>query len=72
MHWLDTDDIAEALHTAHPGRDPLRVRFTELRGLVEALADFAAEQAHPVNEKILETIQAEWYRLKTGAAKDED
>jgi FeS assembly protein IscX len=72
MHWLDVDDIAEALLAAHPSRDPMRVRFTELRGLVEALAGFAPEADHPVNEKILETIQAEWFRLKMGLPQRED
>jgi FeS assembly protein IscX len=69
MHWLDVEDIAEALLAAHPSRDPMRVRFTELRGLVEALAGFAPEADHPV---ILEAIQAEWFRLKMGLPQRED
>jgi FeS assembly protein IscX len=64
--WLDVEEIGEALAAAHPTRDPMRVRFTELRGLVEALPGFVADPEHPVNEKILETIQAEWYRVKQG------
>jgi FeS assembly protein IscX len=72
MHWLDTDDIAEALHQAHPGLDPLRVRFTQLRAFVEALDGFEPQPEHPVNERILETIQAEWYRLAKGQARADD
>jgi FeS assembly protein IscX len=72
MHWLDVEDIAEALHDAHASLDPLRIRFTELRRLVEALPGFEADPDHPVNEKILEVIQAEWYRLRTGTPRDDD
>lgn len=72
FHWLDTDEIAEHLAAAHPARDPLRIRFTELRTLVEALPGFTPDPDHPVNEKILETIQAEWYRIKQGAPRDDD
>jgi FeS assembly protein IscX len=59
-HWLDVDRIAEELADAHPSRDPLSVRFTELRELVKALPGFAERAGHPVNEKILETIQMKW------------
>ncbi|MCE9591324.1 MAG: Fe-S cluster assembly protein IscX [Planctomycetes bacterium] len=72
MHWLDVEEIAELLLEAHPDRDPLTVRFTELRRMVEALPGFTADAAHPVNEKILETIQAMWYEEHTDAAGDED
>lgn len=70
--WLDTDEIGEKLAAAYRGRDPLRVRFTELRALVESLPGFTPDPDHPVNEKILETIQAEWCRIVTGGVKDED
>jgi FeS assembly protein IscX len=70
--WLDVDLIGEKLAESYRGRDPMRVRFTELRALVEALPGFQPDPDHPVNEKILETIQAEWYRIVTGVAKDED
>ncbi len=58
--WLDVRTIGEMLADAHPGRDPLTVRFTELRQLVEKLPGFVADPKHPVNEKILETIQMIW------------
>ncbi|MFT3684263.1 MAG: Fe-S cluster assembly protein IscX [Phycisphaerales bacterium] len=70
--WLDVDLIGEKLAESFRGRDPLRVRFTELRALVESLPGFAPDPDHPVNEKILEAIQAEWYRIVTGGVKDED
>lgn len=58
--WLDVRVIGEMLADAHPGRDPLGVRFTELRALVEKLPGFVPDPKHPVNEKILETIQMIW------------
>lgn len=58
--WLEVDRIAEALADAHPAVNPLTVRFTELRKMVEALPGFAPEAGHPVNEKILEAIQMSW------------
>jgi FeS assembly protein IscX len=72
IHWLDVDDIAERLLESHPDRDPLSVRFTELKQLVLKLPDFQERPGHPVNEKILETIQAKWYEEKQDAADDED
>lgn len=60
FHWLDVDRIAEELADVHPSRDPLAVRFTELRELVRALPGFSEQPGHPVNEKILETIQMKW------------
>lgn len=63
--WLDVHRIAEELADAYPpstpaGRDPLKLRFVELRAMVEKLPGFAPDPAHPVNEKILEAIQMAW------------
>lgn len=60
FHWLDVDRIGEELADAFPFRDPLSVRFTELREMVRALPGFEERAGHPVNEKILETIQMKW------------
>lgn len=60
MHWLDVQQIAEALEDAHPDADPMRISFPELRALVLALPDFAEKPGHPSNERILEAIQAAW------------
>lgn len=76
--WTDIDDIAIELSDRHPDRDPLTIRFTELRKLVEALPDFQADPDHAVNEQILEAIQAAWIEEQedAGAAprreKDDD
>jgi len=72
FHWLDVERIAEELDEAHPGKDPLSVRFTELRALVEGLPGFAADPAHPCNERILETIQMLWHEERTGAEREGD
>lgn len=79
FHWLDVDIIGEKLFQAHPDRDPLSVRFVELRRMIEALPGFAPQPGHPVNEKILETAQQRWYeefadapRAGEGDPEDED
>lgn len=60
LGWLEIDRIAEELADAHPGVDPLSIKFVELRRLVEQLPGFAPDAAHPVNERILEAIQMSW------------
>ena len=60
LHWLDIEDLALRLLEERPDVDPLTVRFTDLKKMVEALPDFQEQPGHPVNEKILETIQATW------------
>lgn len=70
--WLDVQRIGEELADRHPALDPYNVRFTELRSLVEALPGFEPDPKHPVNEKILETIQANWAEEREGIASDDD
>jgi FeS assembly protein IscX len=72
FHWLDVDLIGEKLAEAHPSRDPLTVRFVELRRLVEALPGFKEQPGHPVNERILETIQQQWHEEYTDAPREDD
>ena len=72
LHWKDIEDLGIRLCEEHPGVDPLKVRFTELRKLVEGLADFEEQPGHPCNESILEAIQAAWIEEKQGAKRDED
>lgn len=72
FHWLDVERIAEMLHEHHPRRDPLSVRFPELRDLVRALPGFAEQPGHPVNERILEAIQAAWIEVRDGAPGGND
>lgn len=65
--WLDIEDIAEALLDAHRDIEPTRLRFTQLRQMIEALPGFSPDPEHPVNEKILEHVQAEWLELRSDA-----
>ncbi len=60
FHWLDVDRIAAELADAFPDRDPYEVRFVDLREMVRSLRGFHEDPGHPVNEKILEAIQAAW------------
>ena len=59
MKWTDVREIAIALAEAHPGVDPLKVRFTDLHAWVRALPGFA-DAPDRSNEKILEAIQMTW------------
>ena len=59
MKWTDTLEIAIALSEAHPGVDPLTVRFTDLFKWVQELDDFD-DDAERCGEKILEAIQMAW------------
>jgi len=70
--WLDVDRIAELLHATHRDTQPYSVRFTDLRRLVEALPGFVGDPDHPVNEKILETIQALWLEEREDRPRNDD
>ncbi len=59
MKWLDTRDIAIALLDAHPGVDPAKVNFVDLRRWVLELDGFDDEPQRS-GEKILEAIQMTW------------
>jgi len=72
FHWLDVERIAEELADAHPGTDPLRVNFMDLRSLIESLDGFEEQDGHPVNERILETIQAMWNEEFRDLERDDD
>ena len=60
MHWLDVQQIAEALEDAHPDVEPMTISFPSLRALVTSLPGFVEQPGHPSNERILEAIQAAW------------
>ena len=60
VKWEDYEDIALALMEAHPGVDPLGVRFTDLHKWVVALPGFT-DEAKGSNEGILEAIQMKWH-----------
>ena len=59
LGWRDAEDIGIALAEAHPGVDPLTVRFTDLHRYVMALPGFG-DDPKASNEKILEAIQMAW------------
>jgi len=62
MTWSDIEDISEALIEAHPGVDPLAVRFTDLRKWIAEVPEFEGDP-HTSNEAKLEAIQMAWYEL---------
>jgi len=70
--WTDIEDIAIDLAETHTDVDPVHVRFTELRKLVEALPNFEADPDHTVNEQILEAIQAAWIEERDELRGDDD
>ena len=72
LSWTDVEDLALRLLEEHPKVDPLAVRFTQLKQMVQALPDFEEKPGHPVNEKILETIQATWHEEKQDAQDAEE
>jgi FeS assembly protein IscX len=59
MKWTDSLEIAMALADAHPGIDPLHIRFTDLHRWVCELEEFD-DEPNRSGEKILEAIQAAW------------
>lgn len=59
MKWKDVYDIAIALEDAHPDKDNVNLRFTDLHAWILALEDFD-DSPEASNEKILEAIQLAW------------
>lgn len=59
MRWTDIRNIAIALEDAHPEKDNVNLRFTDLRDWVLALPGFD-DKPDGCNEKILEAIQSSW------------
>lgn len=59
LKWTDVYDIGYELAEAHPGLDPLGVKFTDLHRLVTDLPEFGDDPKRS-NEKILEAIQMAW------------
>jgi len=70
--WTDVEEIALRLCAEHPEVDPLTVRFTALRALVEGLEGFAPPANQHVNEKILEAIQGAWHEEREDARADDE
>jgi FeS assembly protein IscX len=59
LTWDQHENIALALQEAHPGVDPLTIRFTDLYKWVTALPEFADDPMKS-NEAKLEAIQMAW------------
>jgi FeS assembly protein IscX len=59
VKWTDTREIAIALAEKHPGVDPERINFVDLRNWVLALEGFDDDPKRS-GEKILEAIQTSW------------
>jgi len=59
LKWNDVYDIAIELEEAHPDKDNVNLRFTDLRDWITNLDDFD-DDPEKCNEKILESIQMAW------------
>lgn len=70
--WTDIDEIAYQLTEQRPDDDPLTVKFTALRAMVEGLDGFAPDPGQSVNEQLLEAIQQAWIEEKEDADADAD
>ncbi len=57
--WSDAEEIGLRLLEAHPGVDPLGVRFTDLHAWVCQLPEFG-DDPRASNEGRLEAIQMAW------------
>jgi FeS assembly protein IscX len=60
LTWDDAEEIGIELAVAHPGVDPLTVRFTELHKYVMELPMFR-DDPHTSTEGKLEAIQMAWH-----------
>ncbi len=65
LTWIDVHEIGYRLCEAHPGVDPLSVRFTDLHRWVTQLEGFA-DDPKKSSEKILEAIQMAWIDERAG------
>ena len=59
LTWNDSDEIGFQLYEKFPDKDPLQVRFTDLRQWVIALDEFDDDPAASSEGK-LEAIQMAW------------
>ncbi|MEE8492910.1 MAG: Fe-S cluster assembly protein IscX [Nitrospirales bacterium] len=60
LTWQDAEEIGIQLAEAHPGVDPLTVRFTDMHAWITALPEFK-DDPKKSNEKTLEAIQMAWH-----------
>jgi FeS assembly protein IscX len=69
MKWTDSREIAQALAEKHPNIDPNLIRSSQLRVWVMELNQFN-DEPDLCNDKILETIQANWIEESADTAED--
>jgi len=69
LKWTDSEDIAIELFERMPDRDPLTVRFMDLRDWVVALDDFD-DDPKTSNETKLEAIQMAWLEEHQGISDE--
>ena len=60
LTWQNAEDIALELIERFPDKDPLSLRFTDLRNMVVELQDFD-DDPEKSSEGKLEAIQMAWY-----------
>ena len=72
LSWTDIEDLGLELAEAHPRVDPARVKFTELRTMIEALPGFEPLPGQNPNEQILEAVQAAWIEEAADLAEDDE
>ena len=58
--WTDSEDLGIMLSEKFPTKNPLEVRFTDLRTMVIELPGFTGDPSAS-NEAKLEAIQMAWY-----------
>jgi FeS assembly protein IscX len=59
LTWDHIEDIAISLYEAHPGVDPLTIRFTDMHKWITELPDFGDDPSKSTEGK-LEAIQMAW------------
>jgi FeS assembly protein IscX len=59
LMWIDAEDLGILLADAHPGTDPLSVRFTDLHRWICELPEFG-DDPRASSEGKLEAIQMAW------------
>lgn len=68
LKWQDSEDIAFELIQRYPDKDPLSLRFTDLRDMVTGLSGFD-DDPNKSSEGVLEAIQMLWYEEYQDAAE---
>ena len=69
MHWDDFDDIAIELIQKFPDKDPLSLRFTDLKEMITSLPEFADDPGKSSEGK-LEAVQMAWLEEFSGGGDE--